>query len=1361
MSKMQVNTSPQEKEKLRKRLQKLFQNQENSEEPAAGKSSKKKRQRKNKQSNNQQIEGQMEQQVTANKLKHNKTNPKNVKKQQQSQKKSPAISDETSKQNGFVKATNPATGKQNLNNSAKQQGSVQKKVKTKEAKFQQKTAALDKKTACESPQTKASPSKQQTKSPNAKTISPKTINKIKKEVTEIFQKKNNKKSSAEIKNKSQPKSQNASVKQQQSENVPKSGQTSTFKQNNCTTNAQTKVNSNQNKKAKKRAASENKSLQETPTTSKKKPKLSKKSNKEKATTSNKKIKTKAKLSNSSSSQLEEDEFAGITGCVPGGDFDSDSEEDDMEHNYWMQEENYSSDDDEDNASDSEVQKFKKNSETGLEQYNHNEASGSEEEYFDSEDEDDEFDEYFDGDDSDEEEEEDEDETYSDFDENDYEEDEDSYNYSMDSDDDDDYSSNYNNMSYDFNEDENDDEYKLPKNIPEDLIIHRGTATKRDLKPDDNISFDSDNEQTQIVELEVQNNVKVVHQPKAYEREELLKLKYEEKTFHKKKPMPATGSSSETEDCPKLVPIVDEDGFQLYNPNEESEEEEQEEMEEEEEEYEDDEEQSDENESMEEYENDDMDDVSLGSEYMELNSDDADSLLSEDINEKYLNRGHDDSESDYSIDEDMWNKKHKVDVIDATGYKCEKKTPDSNKDHSDISLNDDIKQIPSLKLYENVDLKTGSSILSTTIIDKKPFKSIDNIEKELSVKPKEIQETQNNTTQTETWPEEPTKVTEILHQDESMEESVDNQDESLEESLDNQDEAMEESIEKPVQTAKIVKSTTAQSLVDYNTKFFNAFDSNLVAVLLKDPFYIYGTVRLTLLAGKVEVYGHALKLNTEVEIFSPRGCSVIEISPSSVNNKMSKQDLNTTLKSFEKHFALADLKTISDLYNSETDAVVLLKRNEARKKVVQQFKKFMNENVFPNINNINVDRPLYNTEYLLRCMINTSAQEQKCLRLPQQWQQINITPKSRVMLTGGKSVGKSTLLRYLINRHLPQQVLLIDLDIGQPEVFVPQTVSCTIVKQPLLGPGFMLNLQPEISYAVGHTNIALCAHKYIAAVRSLIAHCKAQEEYKDMPWLINTMGYNKGFGLELISVIAQELPLTDVIQLQSRKEIKNFDCILHAHVLSNVPRIMFSLESSADEIVNVKLNYRLHVWQSAVEQESRYQKEWEMSAKDLRFAMLLARLSEALQGHAEWLTDIKPLSASLNNLKIVNLMVNAAEASTEQLAKSVEANLVYLCHHQEDNNPLKCLGIGVVRAVDLHVQQLYLIPAIPYTQLKEINCVAIGEMPLPSSLFTNQGSTVKNTAPFVYNTIAANASKAIKQIYHRPRKFLTGKHKSLN
>lgn len=82
----------------------------------------------------------------------------------------------------------------------------------------------------------------------------------------------------------------------------------------------------------------------------------------------------------------------------------------------------------------------------------------------------------------------------------------------------------------------------------------------------------------------------------------------------------------------------------------------------------------------------------------------------------------------------------------------------------------------------------------------------------------------------------------------------------------------------------------------------------------------------------------------------------------------------------------------------------------------------------------------------------------------------------------------------------------------------------------------------------------------------------------------------------------------------------------------------------------------------------------------------------------------------------------------------------------------------MRAID--IKKLYLLPAMSYDKLSEVNSLALGEMPLPTSLFTNQGPRVCNMAAYLYNTIDAKTSKSIKQIYHRPSQFLTGKHKNV-
>ena len=69
---------------------------------------------------------------------------------------------------------------------------------------------------------------------------------------------------------------------------------------------------------------------------------------------------------------------------------------------------------------------------------------------------------------------------------------------------------------------------------------------------------------------------------------------------------------------------------------------------------------------------------------------------------------------------------------------------------------------------------------------------------------------------------------------------------------------------------------------------------------------------------------------------------------------------------------------------------------------------------------------------------------------------------RTVICGGKGVGKSTFLRFLVNRTLPvfREVLCLDFDPGQPEFNLPGNVSAVLIKQPLLGPNFTHIIEPE-------------------------------------------------------------------------------------------------------------------------------------------------------------------------------------------------------------------------------------------------------------------------------------------------------------
>lgn len=445
-------------------------------------------------------------------------------------------------------------------------------------------------------------------------------------------------------------------------------------------------------------------------------------------------------------------------------------------------------------------------------------------------------------------------------------------------------------------------------------------------------------------------------------------------------------------------------------------------------------------------------------------------------------------------------------------------------------------------------------------------------------------------------------------------------------------------------------------------FENSLKSNHVLAVIKESLEFYGTVILTLLSGQVTVNGYRPRCQESLTIYSPKGVNWVCVSPK--KSKRPGKD-KVDWENLNKNFTRAQLERIQANFESQTDAIVLLQRNTASQRLVEGFEKHMAQNVFPQVNTSN--RPLHQTESLLHCLVQTSD-GQHTVQVPQVWNKLRLHANSRMMFVGGKGVGKSSLLRYLVNRSLSQfpKLLLIDLDIGQPELFVTQTVSCTLVEEPLLGPGFFLNKQPDCAYVVGHVNVVMCAEQYARAVTQLALHVQRDPKYKNLPWLINTMGYNKGFGTELVALLVDRFRPTDLVQIESSVAINNFDTPLEWSTLKQSTPIVYT----SDEFVVKEISkYTLHKLASAVPPKDRG--AWSMSAKDLRYSNLLVRLSSCLRGNEKTLTDSAPVAVSLDLLKVQHL--TSEDYTREELIQGMEANVVYLC--RQDEGPPECLGIG--------------------------------------------------------------------------------------
>lgn len=142
---------------------------------------------------------------------------------------------------------------------------------------------------------------------------------------------------------------------------------------------------------------------------------------------------------------------------------------------------------------------------------------------------------------------------------------------------------------------------------------------------------------------------------------------------------------------------------------------------------------------------------------------------------------------------------------------------------------------------------------------------------------------------------------------------------------------------------------------------------------------------------------------------------------------------------------------------------------------------------------------------------------------------------RVLVCGRRGVGKSTFMRFLVNRFLgagATSVNLVDTDPGQPEIGPPGTVSVASVSVPLLSAGFCLppteRANDTVLLVLPGTSLDLAPTLYMQCVARLAA--LARNHPSGAPIVVNTPGWIAGTGLELLKGVIELFDPTYILQL---------------------------------------------------------------------------------------------------------------------------------------------------------------------------------------------------------------------------------------
>lgn len=152
-----------------------------------------------------------------------------------------------------------------------------------------------------------------------------------------------------------------------------------------------------------------------------------------------------------------------------------------------------------------------------------------------------------------------------------------------------------------------------------------------------------------------------------------------------------------------------------------------------------------------------------------------------------------------------------------------------------------------------------------------------------------------------------------------------------------------------------------------------------------------------------------------------------------------------------------------------------------------------------------------------------------------------TSSLRVVAIGPKSSGKSTFNRLLCNTLLSKpsvkKLLYLDLDPGQPEFGPPGQLSLVEVTASILGPSFthLARAQATRSRLIRSHTIAATSLKddpdhYLACARDLAQHAKNQ-----YPLVVNSCGWVTGLGANVLEDLISLAGITDVVVLDLVEE----------------------------------------------------------------------------------------------------------------------------------------------------------------------------------------------------------------------------------
>jgi hypothetical protein len=285
-------------------------------------------------------------------------------------------------------------------------------------------------------------------------------------------------------------------------------------------------------------------------------------------------------------------------------------------------------------------------------------------------------------------------------------------------------------------------------------------------------------------------------------------------------------------------------------------------------------------------------------------------------------------------------------------------------------------------------------------------------------------------------------------------------------------------------------------------------------------YLSGACHVTLLQGQVLINGYKLPTGSRTEVMCPSWSPAqhLAITPTAASamlrsnntlstssegekkkNKKARQQSLQWLEAFaHKHKHLRDFTIVlSEVQNTEENPIfgtstetclLLIEAMDVdnsddwmlKAEDYSKYKQSYNAEISGRLRLLRPTSRLHLSTLLLG---DAAAMTQCCIEhsvFPADWVDAvdrvckDIKSCPRALLCGAKGVGKSTCLRYTLNRLLSNKagkcVALIDCDLGQSEFTISGLISLHILSSPILSPSHLRLRKPELSFFIGDTTV---------------------------------------------------------------------------------------------------------------------------------------------------------------------------------------------------------------------------------------------------------------------------------------------------